>query len=267
MTGAESGSASKKGELVLVGTGIQYGRHITQRAISEIEYADVVFCLADGLAMSLVAKLRPDMISLAGFYGDGKDRRQTYREMDEAIMTEVRAGHKVCAVFYGHPGVFADVPHVTMGKARAEGHQARMEPGISAEACLYADLGIDPGKRGVHSFEATHFLIYDRRIDPCGLLILWQVALCGDLSCTRFDAVPERLALLVEKLKRWYAPETEVILYEACQLPIGTFRADRMRLDELPTASYQEYTTLVIPPARELAEDSGILNAVRELNA
>ncbi|MFU8832589.1 MAG: SAM-dependent methyltransferase, partial [Wenzhouxiangella sp.] len=101
----------RTGELVLVGTGIQYGRHITQRAISEIEHADVVFCLADGLAMSLVAELRPDVISLAGYYGNDKDRRQTYREMDEAIMTEVRAGRKVCAVFYGHPGVFADVPH------------------------------------------------------------------------------------------------------------------------------------------------------------
>jgi hypothetical protein len=265
MTGTEC-SSGRKGELVLVGTGIQYGRHITQRAISEIKHADVVFCLADSLAMSLLAEVRPDMISLAGFYGDGKDRRQTYREMDAAIMTEVRAGRKVCAVFYGHPGVFADVPHVTVRKARSEGHQARMEPGISADACLYADLGIDPGKRGTYSFEATHFLIYDRQIDPCGLLILWQVALCGDLGCSRFDAVPERLELLVEKLKRWYPPETEVILYEACQLPIETFRADRMRLDELPGASYQEYTTLVIPPARELADDVETLAAVQALN-
>src|SRR3546814_6212654 len=78
-------------------------------------------------------------------------------------MAQVRAGKQVCAVFYGHPGVFADVPHRVVRKAREEGIPARMEPGISAEACLYADLNLDPGQRGVQSMEATHFLVHDRR--------------------------------------------------------------------------------------------------------
>src|SRR3546814_6445330 len=88
----------------------------------------------------MIQGLRPDAINLGRHYAPGKDRRQTYREIDEAIMAQVRAGKQVCAVFYGHPGVFADVPHRVVRKAREEGIPARMEPGISAAACLYADL-------------------------------------------------------------------------------------------------------------------------------
>lgn len=250
------------GRLVLVGSGIQLGRHISDRAVSEIKAAEVAFCMADPFAFEWIRGFRPDVIGLHDYYGKDKDRRQTYREMEAAITKEVRAGKRVCAIFYGHPGVFADVPHVAMRKMRDEGHEVRMEPGISAEACLYADLGMDPGHRGVQSFEATQFLVFERRVDPTALLILWQVALSGDLSCTRFEADPERLRVLVDKLEKTYPPDTEVILYEAAQLAIESFRAERLALRDLPRARYQEYTTLVIPPAGELEPDEEALSAL-----
>ncbi|NLA68972.1 MAG: diguanylate cyclase [Gammaproteobacteria bacterium] len=243
------------GRLVVVGSGIQFGRHASERCLSEIREAEVVFCLADTFTLAMVQGFRPDAINLGVHYAPGKDRRQTYREIDAAIMAAVDAGKRVCAVFYGHPGVFADVPHSVLRQARAKGIPARMEPGISAEACLYADLGIDPGQRGVQSMEATHFLYYDRKPDTDGLVLLWQVALSGDLTCTRLHAEPEGLQALVEKLLRWYPPEHEVILYEAARLPIESPRADRLALRDLPAAHYEEYTTLVIPPLGDLRGD------------
>jgi diguanylate cyclase (GGDEF)-like protein len=251
---AAAASAPAAG-LVVVGSGIQFGRHVSERSLSEIREAQVVFCLADPFALAMIRNLRPDAINLGAHYAPGKDRRQTYREIDEAIMAEVRAGKQVCAVFYGHPGVFADVPHRVVRKARADGIPARMEPGISAEACLYADLGLDPGYRGVQSMEATHFLVHDRQPDTAGLVLLWQVALSGDLSCTRLHAEREGVQALVDKLLRWYPPDHEVILYEAARLPIETPRADRLPLRDLPAAHYEEYTTLVIPPLGELRDD------------
>lgn len=249
-------SAAAQGSLVVVGSGIQFGRHASERTLSEIQQAQVVFCLADPFALAMITRLRPDTINLGAYYATGQDRRVTYRQIDAAIMGEVRAGKAVCAVFYGHPGVFADVPHQVIRKVRAEGMIARMEPGISAEACLYADLGIDPGQRGVQSLEATHFLAYDRQLDTQGTVLLWQVALAGDWSCTRLDADPDGLRTLVEKLLRWYPPDHEVILYEAAQLPIDSFRAEHLRLRDLPDARYQEFTTLVISPlATELKRD------------
>jgi hypothetical protein len=99
----------------------------------------------------------------------------------------------------------------------------------------------------VQSLEATHFLCFERQIDPQGLVLLWQVTLAGDWSCTRLEADRDGLKALVEKLMRWYPPDHEVILYEAAQLPIESFRAERLRLSDLPDASYKEFTTLVIP--------------------
>ena len=47
-----------------------------------------------------------------------------------------------------------------------EGFNAQMLAGISAEDCLFADLGLDPGKNGCQSFEATDFLIRRRQFEP-----------------------------------------------------------------------------------------------------
>ncbi len=257
MTG-DPPDAAGGGELVVVGCGIQLGRHISRRAESEIRVADRVFALADAFAMGWLASIRPDCIGLGRHYREGRpdhDRRHAYRAMERELVDAVRDGARVCAVFYGHPGVFADVPHGAIRAVRELGLPARMEPGISADACLYADLGLDPGRSGVQSWEATQFLVRDCRPDPSSLLILWQVALAGDLSLTRFHAEPAGLALLVEKLGRWYRPETEAILYEAAQLPIERFRAERIALSALPDARFKEYTTLVVPPAQDAPAD------------
>lgn len=247
------------GELVIVGSGIQFGRDLTPRARSEIERADAVLCMADPFALEMIRELRPDTQNLADLYGEGRDRRDVYRDMEATMLELVRAGKSVCAVFYGHPGIFVDPGHTAVAAARAEGHRAVMLPGISADACLYADLGLDPARDGAQSYEATQFLIRDVNIEPSALLILWQVALCGDLSRMQFETTPERLGLLVEKLGRWYPADTEVILYEAAQIPVQSFRAERMKLEDLPGASYVEHTTLVIPPGISPVRDEEML--------
>ena len=241
--------------LVVVGSGIQLGRHLSSRCLSEIQEAERVLVLTDGAAFGMIAEQRPDLIDLRVHYAEGKDRRQTYREMEAAILAEVHAGKRVCAVFYGHPGVFADVPHAVIRKAREAGFRARMEPGISAEACLYADLGIDPGRSGVQSVEATQFLLEDRQVDTRSLLLLWQVALTGDTACTRFHAEPEEIQKLVERLLQDYPADHEVILYEAARLSVEPFRADRLPLADLARARFEEYTTLVIPPCARRQPD------------
>lgn len=250
----------------MVGSGIQLGRHIPERAIGEINRADNVLVLADPFTFDWVRTRRPDAINLTDCYDDHVGRRETYRKMTEQIVSPVLAGRRVCALFYGHPGIFAQVPHAAIKQVRSAGLSAVMEPGISAEACLYADLGIDPGERGVQSHEATRFLAYRYQLDPSALVLLWQVALTGNLACIGFEPDPRRLQLLVDKLSAWYGLDTLVILYEAAQLPIEDFRAERMTLAELPTARYKEYTTLVIPPAREAERDEHWIKRLESLD-
>ena len=96
------------GSLVCVGIGMTLGSHITPLARSYIEKADVVFtALSDGIIELWLARMNKDVRSLQPLYTEGKSRAETYRQMVDTMLTEVRAGKQVCGAFYGHPGVFA----------------------------------------------------------------------------------------------------------------------------------------------------------------
>ncbi len=242
---------------------------LTPIAQSYIETADVVIAAVPNIfARKWLQDISKEYICLLGHYSacdeEGKNRRDTYRNMADTILAEVRAGKTVCAAFYGHPGIFACISHIAIADARAEGFHAEMLPGISAEDCLVADLGIDPGRTGMQSMETTQFMIYDRKIDPTALLILWQPGLAGELSLKRFDTTPAKLQVLVDKLARDYPLDHSVILYEAATHPLEQTRMDTILLRDLPTASLQQITTLVIPAAFPLKLDQAIID---ELNA
>lgn len=259
---------SAAGRLACVGLGMMLGAHLTPRARSTIEQADVVFVLAsDGLVERWVEEMHPDVRSLQPFYVEGTSRRLTYQRMVNAILDEVRAGRRVCAAFYGHPGVFAEVGHEAIALARAEGFEAAMEPGISAADCLYADLGIDPGRSGCQHFEANQFLCCERQVDTAAWLVLWQPALVGDRSFTRYATGRGHRELLVAKLRRFYPPSHEVIVYEAATVAISQPRVERLPLDALADARLEMHTTLVIAPAHRAALDREMIAALDALEA
>ena len=252
------------GSLACVGLGMMLGAHLSPRSRSHIERADVVFALvSDPLVELWLGEMRRDARSLQPYYGDGsaagKPRIDSYREMVEAILVEVRAGNRVCAVFYGHPGVFALVPHRAIEHARAEGFDAVMEPGISAEDCLYADLGIDPGAFGCQHFEASQFMFYRRCIDTSAMLVLWQVGIAGDRTLRRFSTGASHRKLLVELLAEHYPRDHQVIAYEAATLPISEPRMEAMALSDLVSAELRLQTTLVVPPARTMERNDAML--------
>lgn len=256
-----------KGSLACVGLGMMLGAHLAPRSRSHIEQADVVFALvSDPLVELWLQQLRPDVRSLQPYYAEGKKRTHSYHEMIEAMLAEVRAGRSVCGVFYGHPGVFAQVPHHAVGQSRDEGFDAHMEPGISAEDCLYADLGIDPGTFGCQHYEASQFMFYRRRIDPSAYLILWQIGIAGDRSLSRFATGADYRRLLVELLAPDYPPTHEVIAYEAATLPITTPRMGKMPLSGIIEAQLHLQTTLVIPPARPMQRNHAMLDRIAQLD-
>lgn len=259
-----------RGSLACVGLGMMLGAHLAPRSRAHIEQADVVFGLVSDPVIELwLQRLRPDMRSLQPYYGDGrvdgKPRTDSYREMVDAMVGEARAGRVVCGAFYGHPGVFAEVPHRAIARARDEGLEAVMEPGISAEDCLYADLGFDPGAVGCQHYEASQFMFYRRRIDPSAWLILWQVGIAGDRSLARRATGPAHRRLLVELLAETYPTDHEVIAYEAATLPIAAARVERMPLSGLIDAQLDLQTTLAIPPALSLRRNDRVLRRLAAL--
>jgi precorrin-2 methylase len=257
-----------RGRLACVGLGMTLGSHLTPLARSHIVQADVVFAaLSDAIAEEWLKRMHPDVRSLQPYYAEGKPRMKTYREWVALMMDELRAGRRVCGVFYGHPGIFAWSPHKVIAQARAEGYDAHMEPGISAEDCLYADLGFDPGRYGCQHFEASQLLYCERRIDSAGYLVLWQVGVVGNRSVGRFDTGPAYRALLVERLEQDYTSDHEVIVYRGATLPIEQPRIQRITLRELATVPLTAEETVVLPPAVTLQSNHAMLARLQELDA
>jgi Tetrapyrrole (Corrin/Porphyrin) Methylases len=240
--------SDRPGSLTIVGTGIQLSAQVTSHARAVIERADeVLYLVTDPLTAVWIERLNPNARSLDGFYEPGKDRGETYAGIVEEILSSVRAGLDVCVAFYGHPGVFVDPGHEAIARARSEGFSARMLPGISAEDCLVADLGIDPGDAGCQSYEATAFLVYRYTVEPSALLILWQVGFLGQVTT---GAGPAQLPLdvLVEYLGNFYPKEHETIIYEAAAYPIWEPFVRRLAIAEVTGADIPPLATMIVPP-------------------
>src|SRR5512147_2933763 len=107
-----SRTTSRRGRLAVVGTGIAGPGQVTAEALAEIRAAEKVFYLvADPLTREWLLTLRPRAESLGDAYAPGKQRWKSYAEMVERMLAPLARGRSVCAVFYGHPGVFASPPH------------------------------------------------------------------------------------------------------------------------------------------------------------
>lgn len=237
------------GSLTVVGTGIKLVAEITAAGEQAIREADKVYFVAgDPVKATWLTRLNPSAESLHTLYAPGKPRRTTYQEMVDTILEAVRQGLKVCAVFYGHPGVFVSPSHRALKRAGREGFAAEMLPGISAEDCLFADLALDPTATGYQRFETTSFLLYRRLFDPTCALVLWQIRAVG--RATFQPDTPNRpgLQLLTAVLQETYPPTHEVILYEAAQYAVIKPVIKRLALAELPQAGVSLISTLYIPP-------------------
>jgi len=245
-----SGSSTRhgKGSLVVVGTGLKAALHLTPEARQEILRADRVFYLvSDPLSEKWIKTLKPTAKSLASCYVRGRPRIAAYRRMIEKILSPVRSGSRVCAAFYGHPGVSVLPSHEAILRARQEGFETEMLPGISAEDCLFSELVFDPAGFGCQSYEATDFLVYRRKFDPSSALVLWQAGVVGNPD---YEERPARsgMRLLTRRLARVYGKKHEVVLYEASLLPVIPSMIRSTTIEELPTAGVTGGTTLFIPP-------------------
>jgi uncharacterized protein YabN with tetrapyrrole methylase and pyrophosphatase domain len=248
------------GSLTVVGTGIELGTHLTARARAEIESADVVLCLvAEPAAYAWLQSLNPETRSLHRHYQLGRSRAEAYEAMTEEILCEVRQGRRVCAAFYGHPGVFVSPSHEAVRRARASGFPARMLPAVSAEDCLFADLGLDPARWGCQSYEATDFLLRKRVFDPTAALVLWQVGTIGSADASA-EAQPTGLPVLVEFLLGRYPENHEVVVYEASPYAGFDPLVRRLPLGALAAEHVTALATLYVPPLEARAIDVTMLD-------
>lgn len=256
---------SKKGSLVIVGTGISVAGQMTIVSENHIKQAEIVITgVPNKIRFDYVKKLNPNIIPLNDLYAEGKSRIVTYREMKEIIISHVVAGKKVCAVFYGHPGVFVEASHTAMYELKESGYAVKMEPGISAEDCLIADLGLDPAEYGCQSYEATQYLTRKYTLDPYQMQIFWQIGYAGELTLrtSRANKDNKGLTVFTDKLLKYYPEDKEVIIYEASEFPMFEPVIRKMPLRDLPDSKPTEISTLVVPGEAWPELDEEILTAL-----
>ena len=255
---------SNNGSLVVVGTGIRVVGHLTTEAIAWMRQADrLLYLVGDPVAEATIHRLNTSSAeSLFPLYVDGKPRIAIYNAIVDRILACVRSGMLTCVAVYGHPGVFAMPFHKAVHQARTEGYRARMLPAISAEDCLFADLGIDPATHGCQSFEATEFLMNGRIADPSVGLILWQIGLVGDPLYRKSGYGTSLLPLLVEQLCQSHQPDHVCTIYEAALYPEIDPRIDKTTLRRLPQAAPTTLSTLYVPPSRPASANQFMLSRI-----
>lgn len=251
--------SGQNGRLVVIGSGIKAVSHFTLEAQAHIQQADIVlYAAADPVTDMWIEKQNPNSFDLYQYYADDKVRIITYVQMIERIMEEVRAGKYVCALFYGHPGVFVTPSHNAIEIARQEGYHAVMLPAVSAEDCLYADLGVDPSVPGMQIYEATDFLLRRRKIDTTANFILWQVGCIGDVGFKFGGYENDKFDVLIDYLEEIYGPDHLAINYVANMFS-GDPTIDRFTIGEYRNpdvkARVSGISTFFIPAKEGAAND------------
>jgi Tetrapyrrole (Corrin/Porphyrin) Methylases len=247
------------GSLTIVGIGIKLVAHQTMECRNSIQSADrVLYAAAEGASGQWIQSLNPKCESLDLMFQPGKPRSATYDATVERILSCVRDGERVCVAYYGHPGVFVNATHAAYRRAKEEGFSARMLPGISAEDCLFADLGVDPGRQGYQSFDATTFLSQRKRFSVCNPLVLWQIGMIGE---TGYKPAPNREGLkkLSAYLLTKYSENHFGVIYEAAQYPITQPLIRKIKLSDLSRADIASYSTLFVPVEKKPVPDPEML--------
>ncbi|GAB5380215.1 MAG: SAM-dependent methyltransferase [Aliiglaciecola sp.] len=236
-----------KGSLVVVGTGITVSGQMTLISESVIKNADIVLAVVTQSALINLQMLNPNTHCLRHHYEQGKSRVITYQKMKQRIIEEVKAGKRVVAAFYGHPGVFVNPSHNAITELKEAGYEAEMLPGISAEDCLIADLGLDPSHYGCQSYEATQFLLRQYNLDPYMMQIIWQIGCIGDFTYNKNMLEHPGLVILRDRLLQFYPADHEAIIYEASTIPVSKPRIEYVAIKDLGEAHPSAISTLVVP--------------------
>lgn len=256
MAGAEE---ERTGSLSIVGAGIRPGLHTSQEARVRIERATkVLYLLAEHAPDAWIETLNPSAESLAPVYQPGRDHGEVYEALVSSMLEWVRRGEDVCVVTYGNPAVFDQSSHEAVRRATAEGFRAKILPGISALDCLFVDLGLDPGKDGLQSFDATDFLELGKVPDTSVPLVLWQISVIGD---TKTGGTVNRvgLGILGERLAELYGEDHEVIVYEATPFPVGRALIEPCLVKGLSEAGVTGMSTLYVPPGVRATPDEAMV--------
>ncbi len=244
--------------LVVAGVGLQTADHCTLEVIETLKRADEIFYLLDDSSkVSWLQQYASTTQDLSRFYREETPRWNFYKEIADFVVSRLASEKLICIIFYGHPGVFNDIGHLTCRLAQEQNYQARMLPGLSSLDCLLSDLELFPPSQGYQSFEATDFLVHGKLFDPTVPLILWQIGNIGEPGYRLDQKVRRRcLTVLCRYLSQSYGDDHQVAVYQAATTPNTQPYLQTTSLKNLPRTEINYCSTLYIPPLETILSPS-----------
>ncbi|HAU0262593.1 TPA: methylase [Legionella pneumophila] len=250
--------------LALVGTGIKTIAHITEEAKGYICTCDkVLYLVNEPLLERYIRKLAKSSESLDSIYFNSKSRENAYNNVAQYIHRAIEDVGSLCVVIYGHPCVFA-TPGLLALSVLSDSIKTVVCPGISAQDCLYADLRFDPASGGIHSFDATEYLLYDKSVDTSSHVVIYQIGMVGNLGLPTNTVNLEAINFIKKKLIKLYKKGKKAIVYEAALYPGTHPKISEFDLKQLDRQKLTTLSTLYIPPDEILRVPSS--DALKLLN-
>jgi uncharacterized protein YabN with tetrapyrrole methylase and pyrophosphatase domain len=231
---------------------------MTLQVQSVIQKSDCVVYLVNDPAMKRwIIDNSVQSISLDPIYFSFRDRNQSYEAISREIINIVKNNRNTCFVIYGHPLFLTNASEQIIKDIEQSSLDVQVEilPGISSLDCLFCDLRIDPGPRGIQAYEATEFITKNYVINSCSHLVLWQIGVVGiktviaderDLKCSTERS--HALSKVKERLMTWYQQDHPVVLYTASIYPSIPFERIDISISHLDTVSIPRLSTAYIPP-------------------
>lgn len=244
-----------RGFITIAGVGLRPERDATAEVDAALRTTDVVFhSVADARARQWIRARAPETHDLNPIYEDGRPRIEAYRAMADLVMGRARGGEHVALVVYGHPCLLHTGVQLTLRAARDERVPFRVLAGLSSIDGLLARIGVDPGFGGLQVLEACDMMMYGRRPQTDGHVVILQVALVG-LRVHRAEGYSGADAdFLIRRLETLYPASHPALHF---RLAAGD-RDDRLAwttVDELDREDWSNASSLYLPPARKAVLD------------
>ena len=159
----------------IISSGIRSIHDLTLEARNVLSDSDIVFYLfSDLFSINYIRSISKKSVNLKQFYKSNKKLNETYQNIVDVVMSAASNSVNVSVIFYGHAGVFCKPSHEIKRRAILNNLKFRFLPGISAEDCMVADLGYDPGE-GSQVFEASSLLFNQQKLDVNIHNVIYQI--------------------------------------------------------------------------------------------
>jgi len=234
-------------KLVVAGSGIQYLSHLTHETKINIQDASLVlFLVNEPMIKDWILKNSQASEDLDSLYRSSEDRNTVYTAIENYILSALNNIDNLCVVFYGHPCMCAKPALNAAKRASKKGIKVKVLPAISAEACLYADLHINPLEHGLYSLEASTLLNKQKLIDTSTNLLIWQVS---HINQTGHYKKPNIIGIqsLQSYLMNYYPESKQCIIYEASLYSHFLPAIQSLPLNNIEKAVYSPLSSLFIP--------------------